>query len=373
MPRFSRKSKPVEERSAIDPYDGKHQDALARLSPDLVSGRQYPGASAAARTSAAETCARWWAGALGSANVVGDPYGAVTADVLAQVGRELIRSGEAAYLIDVTGGTVRLLPASTFWLEGPPDPARWRYRLTMSGPSGSRTVTVSPDAVVHLTWARLPSSPWRGTGPLALAREGARRAWAAETRLGDLASVSVRQGQILTAERGADEDDIQEFVDDMRDWQEANTGSPFVTTRQLGTTDIHRGMTPDAADNENARQALAALAASCGIPPVLISAEPTAAAGQREAYRQFVHASVSPMADTLAAEFARKLETPDIAFEFTELRAADIAGRARAYRSLTDAGFPHALAAEACGLPELPADYRPAPEPADEPQAVHAG
>lgn len=379
MGRFSRKPKPqpVEERSLGDDYAGALLSAQTAGAGgfgygDNFGARSYPGAAAAARTSAAETCARWWAAALGSATVAGDPYGAVTSGALALAGRELIRSGEIVFQIRVRAGRVLLIPAVTAWIDGEADPDTWTYRLTLAGPSSTRSVTLPAAAVVHLRWAELPRAPWRGVGPLALAREGARRAWAAETRLADVASIAVGQGQMLTTELSSDEENLTEFVEDLHDWRRANMGGPFVTSRKFDTVDITRGTAPDAADVANAREALSAIAAACGIPPTLLAPEPTAAAGQREAFRQFLFGSVSPLADLLAAELRDKLDAPDIALSFEELRAADITGRARAYRSLVDAGFPPKLAADVCGLPEPPDQPAAADEPADDPAAAPA-
>ena len=54
--------------------------------------------------------------------------------------------------------------------------------------------------------------------------------------------------------------------------------------------------------------------------------------------------------DSGLGELADKLDTPTLALDFTELRAADIAGRARAYGVLINAGMPPSEAAEATGL-----------------------
>ena len=72
----------------------------------------------------------------------------------------------------------------------------------------------------------------------------------------------------------------------------------------------------------------------------------------RESYRQFLSSTIQPLAKLVVEELADKLDTPTLAFDFTELRAADIAGRARAYGVLINAGMPaaEAEAAEATGL-----------------------
>ena len=70
----------------------------------------------------------------------------------------------------------------------------------------------------------------------------------------------------------------------------------------------------------------------------------------REAYRQFLASTIGPVSKIAVQELSDKLDTPNLALAFTELRAADIAGRARAYGVLIKAGMPSAEAAEATGL-----------------------
>ena len=86
----------------------------------------------------------------------------------------------------------------------------------------------------------------------------------------------------------------------------------------------------------------ATVLACCGIPPDL--ARP--GGRTRESYRQFLHASVEPLAALVAAELADKLGAP-VALSFRRLEAADVTGRARAWRSL--------VGKEADGMPDADA------------------
>ena len=70
----------------------------------------------------------------------------------------------------------------------------------------------------------------------------------------------------------------------------------------------------------------------------------------RESYRQFLSSTIQPLAKIVVEELAVKLDTPNLALDFTELRAADISSRARAYGVLINAGMDPAEAAEATGL-----------------------
>lgn len=75
---------------------------------------------------------------------------------------------------------------------------------------------------------------------------------------------------------------------------------------------------------------------ACGIPPSLVTL-PTDGTGQREAWRRFLHGSVSPVARLVETGLAAKLDTPDLRLHFDALYAADLMGRARAWRSLVGA------------------------------------
>ena len=80
----------------------------------------------------------------------------------------------------------------------------------------------------------------------------------------------------------------------------------------------------------------------------MFAANPNGTAG-REAWRQLLFATVAPLGRLIAAEMSAKLET-DISFGWDELRASDIAGRARAFQSMVGAGMDAAKAAGLAGL-----------------------
>ena len=70
----------------------------------------------------------------------------------------------------------------------------------------------------------------------------------------------------------------------------------------------------------------------------------------RESYRQFLASTIQPLAKMVIEELADKLDTPSLALDFSELRAADIATRARAYKQLIDSGMSPAKAEAVTGL-----------------------
>ena len=107
------------------------------------------------------------------------------------------------------------------------------------------------------------------------------------------------------------------------------------------------GANPPAALVNLAANASNEVHAACGVNP----ADFTAAQGTagREAYRQVPHALIAPLGLLVASELTDKLAGP-VAFDWAELRAVDIASRARAFQSMVGAGMDAAKAAAIAGL-----------------------
>ena len=85
------------------------------------------------------------------------------------------------------------------------------------------------------------------------------------------------------------------------------------------------------------KQASNEIYSACGINASLFS-DMGASSGLREAYRVALFSVVSPLASIVSHELSVKLDT-DVSLDFTELRAGDIIGRARAFQSLVGGGM----------------------------------
>ena len=72
--------------------------------------------------------------------------------------------------------------------------------------------------------------------------------------------------------------------------------------------------------------------------------------GYRESWRRFLFGSIAPLAALVVEELRRKLEVPDLSLSFKELRASDLAGRARAFQSMVAGGMESGRAAALSGL-----------------------
>ena len=71
--------------------------------------------------------------------------------------------------------------------------------------------------------------------------------------------------------------------------------------------------------------------------------------GSREAYRQALFGVVAPLGKLVESELSAKFER-EVTLDWMELRAADIAGRARAFKSMLESGMPMDKAAALSGL-----------------------
>ena len=114
------------------------------------------------------------------------------------------------------------------------------------------------------------------------------------------------------------------------DWSGARQDAPRGdwVTRRLGA-DPPASL--DMLRSSSARHVLAA----CGVPIEL--AESSEGTGAREAFRRFLHATITPAARLVELELTRKLEE-EVKLDFSGLMASDLSGRARAYHRI-----PHLL------------------------------
>ena len=274
---------------------------------------------------------------------------AISPELLGQMARALIRTGDCLHLIDLdTAGGFTLRPVSTWEIRGGPRPETWVYRATIASPSGETTTVRAADGVVHLRYGYDPRRPWRGLGPLQWAVATGAIAGNTELRLGEETGASV--GAFLPVPRGpADPDDDTDPMAAIRGdienakgkgllvettsggWQEGQAAAPASDWKpqRFG------GNPPESVVTLRSDVAQAVLAA-CGIPAGLVVNAGNS--GSREAWRQFLFGSVGPLARIMEAELSAKLGVA-IRLRFDELRASDLAGRARAFQSLVASGL----------------------------------
>ena len=335
---------------------GDFSDAVVRLIEARAAGTAVDAASTAAVEAASGALSR----AFASAEVVAAPWvqEAVTPGVLAQVGRDLIRSGDSMHVVRVDPmGAVQLIPASSWHWEGTHDPTTWTVRATAYGPSTSTTWNLPASGVVFVRWGSTPGQPYVGTGPLSWAHTTARLQSEAERSLADEAQGPLAQLIAVPQDGGddGDNDPLKMLKADIRGargrallletsaaaWGEGRTAAP-----QRDWQASRLGPMPPESMATIRRDAFEAVLAACGTPPSLfVDSDGTS---QREAVRRWHLNLVLPLARLVEHELTAKLETP-VALKF-DTYALDMVSRATVVAKLAQAGLPMATALDAVGL-----------------------
>ena len=237
-------------------------------------------------------------------------------------------------------------------MRGRWDPVTWRYRVDLFGPSGNVTRFLPAAAVIHGRYSVDPARPWWGVSPLGWARLTGKLHANIEDAIADEAGGT--RGHVLPVPAGPDADGGDDTTTDPNAALRADIASMRGKTVMVETTAAGWGEGMNAAPRADWKpqriganppasmatlrtDSAQAVLSACGLSAELFM--PGDAAGQRESWRRFLHGSVQPLGELLAAELAVKLEVPELALRFDRLFASDLAGRARAFGSMVQAGI----------------------------------
>ena len=320
-------------------------------------------------SAAVELAAGMWARCLSTADVPPDvPIGPRW---LAEVGRDLARRGEVVYLVDVAPmGRLRLLRATSTDVWGDsPDPRDWWYRLTVTSPRSTRTVTAPASSVVHVRYATEPHSPARGVSPLQYAALTGTLTANLEQSLGHEAGGAV--AQLIALPEGFNAQPPTEDGSDQDAPLPADTLALSIRgakgrTLLPETTASGYGAGKDQAPRKDwkperlganppqalvqLRQHVEASVLGCyGIPAPLGPAGLNDGTAAREALRRLWTITIAPLASLITEELTRVLERPIQLEHGAAAGTTDIAARARAVKALTDAGIDKADALKRVG------------------------
>ena len=339
-----------EARAAAD-----YTDVLAALLLARAEGTEIdPGATAALET-AAGLVARAFSVATVSPSTT--RTACLSASVLGCIGRELIRRGEAVFVLGVDGGRVQALPASHWEVRGGRTPDSWWYRLDMPAPDETGTITAPGAGVLHFRFASDPRRPWEGIAPLSWASSTGRLSGALEQALAGEASGPF--GHVIpTPDVQTDRTDLKADLEKLRGgiklvettasgWGESRAAAPAGDWKQQRI-----GADPPASVVSLRSDAAMAVLAACGVPPPLVA--PGDGTAAREAWRRFLHGTIHPLGEIVAEEASRKLGI-DVGLSFDRLFASDLSGRARAFQSMVNGGMDAGKAAALAGLMEAEA------------------
>ena len=322
--------------------DTSYTDALVSALIRQVRG-QTAGAILPSETGALESAAGLVGRAFMSAGIEGDPMyaKALTPSILELIGRALVRRGDAVFYIDTSDG-LTLLPAQTHSIDGGPMPSSWVYDITLAGPGQLRTMRpVRAEGVLHFRYGCDVETPWRGNAPLGVARgigdllseintylkqESAkpRGAFLSTPKDGEDPTLDALKADVRTA-AGA-----MLFVETMATVWESG-GPPVVKEWQAQNF----GPTMGGGMVEAAKMARSEALAALGVNEALFMGADSAAL--REAWRLALFGLIAPLGNLVQSELKAKLD-PSVGLTWTELRASDLAGRARGFKAMVDGG-----------------------------------
>ena len=335
--------------------ESSYTDLLVSLSVARAGGT---GTAAVGATGALQACSGAVARAFAGAVVEGPPHltAGVTPAVLSTIGRSMVRSGEVVLLIDVgPDGAVRLQPVGQWDIWGDVPEQSWIYRVTMNGPTMTRTMQVPAGGLLHFRNEIDPDRPWAGIGPLQSATLAGKLSAETVAALAD--AEGGPRGNLLPLPVDGADPTVEALKADLRNLagrlafvestNVMHAGSAGNAPR--GDWDVKRiGADPPAAEVELLTVAGREVAAACGCSGLFDSADGTAG---RENYRRFIVSTIQPIGRIVAAELSEKLEA-EIRLDFDGLSGADVAGRARAWRALAgrEAALSPEVAARLVGL-----------------------
>ena len=351
-----RRRAPLETRQ-----DGtSYTDVVVRALVAAATGEQQ---GSAAGTAALELCANIYAKCFAAAVVhpMNDNTMALKPSLLANVVREMLTRGESMYSIRIgTAGRVQLFPVGSWDIRGGDSKDHWHVRIDTYGPTSSSTTnTVSYADVLHFMWSYDSALPWVGVGPASRASVTARLLGGVEKSLGDEAAGPV--GSVIPVPHSpAGEEDDDPLSTLMTDITKLRGKTALVETLMAGHGEGRiaapqhdwqpRRIGPDPPRTLPILRHEAALhlIAAAGVPIDLVVAN--SSAQRRESMRSFLTTQVIPLGEMVAEELREKLEQPDLRLDFSAVTASDIASRARAVRSMVDAGIELPSARRLAGL-----------------------
>ena len=341
------------------PFKAEHRaasatDAIVDALVSQAAGSSVPPLVEA--LGAVEIAAGLWARSLASATIEPSTAetGALTPSVMASIGRGLAVRGEAVFAIEVLpqygADPIQLTEASAWKVSGGTRPESWRYAVELPTPQGVVKRNLPAESVVHVRYATRPRAPWAGISPLGMADETRALASWIEKRLAEETSTST--SYVLPVPEGSEVEKLKadlragrgrlHFVDTTAGaWGGGTAVAPREDwgIKRLGANppDGLRSLRSDLRSD---------ILSTYGVPSSIHGTGGSA----RESYRQMLGSTIAPLANLIVEELAVKLNTPTLTFTFESLKAADITGRARAFKALVDSGMDKAKAAAVTGL-----------------------
>ena len=321
--------------------DASYTDALIAALIRQVRGRTAD-VSLISETGALESAAGLVGRSFMACEVSGDPMytQALTPQVMELIGRSLMRREDSVFYLDTSAG-LTLLPAQTHSIDGGPMPSGWVYDVSLAGPGELKTLRpVSAAGVLHFRYGCDVETPWRGNPPLGVAKS-----------IGNLVAESVTyltqesgkpRGAFLATPKDGEDDTIEQLKADAKTAQGAllfvesmanNWESGGQPAGDWGVK--HFGPSVGAGMVETAKMARSEALAALGINEALFMGADSAAL--RESWRLALFSLIGPLGALVESELQAKID-PGIKLSWVELRASDLAGRARSFQAMVKGG-----------------------------------
>ena len=333
--------------------DSSYTDALVTALIRQVRGRTA-GTALTSETGALESAAGLVGRSFAACQVSGDPMyvAALSPQILEMIGRGLVRRGDLVFYLDTSDG-LTLLPAQTHSIAGGPMPSGWVYDVTLAGPGELKTLRpVSADSVCHFRYGVDVERPWRGNSPLGVAKAVGELMAEATTYLAQESGKP--RGSFLSTPKDGEDSTISELKTDVKtaagsmlfvesmanNWESGGNPAGDWGVKHFGPS-VGPGMV------EVAKMARSEALGAIGLNEALFMGADSAAL--RESWRLALFSLIGPLGNLVESELRAKID-PSISLSWTELRASDLAGRARAFQSLVKAGMPLPEATQIAGL-----------------------
>ena len=294
---------------------------------ERVSGEQ-----GARGTAAFQSCKNLIGRSASVAELEGEDSDSLRAH-LSEIARALADSGESTWEIRLGPDGLTLLPCKISTVTGGAEPASWNYSLLRAGPSENIVIERPAEAVLSFRVNVDPGSPWRGVAPLEVANSTGRLLAALESQLA--LEAKVRPTRIITA--GSVKLQGREVEESIQRGGIVSVLQAFSTATQTDPSGLKAG----AIRNETTagvvdlrEQLERAVCGAMGVPSGLVQSGGDGAAS-REDFRRFAAATISPLLETIAAEWRAKVAP--LSFNLDGLRASDETARARAIGSRSNA------------------------------------
>ena len=333
--------------------DTSYTDALIAALIRQARGRTA-GTALTSETGALESAAGLVGRAFMAAEVQGDAMytRVLTPQVMELIGRSLLRRGDSVFYMDTSAG-LTILPAQTRSIDGGPMPTGWEYDITLAGPGTLKTLRpVRAEGVLHFRYGCDVETPWRGHAPLSVARAIGELVAEATTYLTQESGKP--RGAFLPTPKDGEDLILEQLRADARTAQGALLFVESMSTNweaggpAAGDWGVkHFGPAIGAGMVETAKMARSEVLGALGLNEALFMGADSAAL--RESWRLALFSLIAPLGHLVESELQSKID-PGISLSWTELRASDLAGRARAWQALVKGGMELKEASAIAGL-----------------------